>query len=362
MQEISDFKSKTVEHRSRRSSRSGAGEFSRSLAVILLALLLLLPVLTACSKDGETQEPATASSEATTPVSELVETQPPSLTPIDPTASMDPTPTPTVGPPPAPLAALVNGQYVFLEEYERQVSIYEQALQDQGFDLDSDEGQAEAVQIRTNILEGLIDSLLMREEAEKLGLALSDEELDAQMAVDIEDGGGEAAFEEWLESTGQTRADYREMLHDLMLSDRVLEVIATELPVVAEQVHIRHIAVSSPDSAQEIVKELQEGADFAELARERSEDTLTRDDGGDLGWFPAGIVAPELERAAFSLQAGEVSGVIQLGEGYHVIQLVERQTDRPVSPDLEMDLELAAFEDWLEELRAAAVIERFVEQ
>jgi parvulin-like peptidyl-prolyl isomerase len=326
-------------------------------------VILLLPLLIACSKGGEAEEPNDVATEAALLAPESPATSQPSLvTPIDPTASVVPEATATTGPPPAPLAALVNGQYVFLEEYERQVAIYESALEDQGFDLDSDEGRVEAEQIRSNLLEGLIDSLLMREAAEKLGLALSEEELDAQMAVDIEDGGGEAAFEEWLDATGQTRADYREMLHDLMLSERVLNLVATDLPSVAEQVHIRHIAVSSPEAAQEIVTQLQEGADFAELARSRSEDTLTRDDGGDLGWFPAGIVAPELEQVAFSLQVGEVSGVIQLGEGYHVIQLVERQADRPISPDLEMDLELAAFEQWLEELRAAAVIERFVEQ
>ena len=360
MREISDYTSKSVEYQSLK-GRAGSG--SSQPLIFLLLILLLMPLLTACSKDGDTEEPGAAAIEATQPAPESAQTsQPPLATSIGPTVSVAPAATSTTAPPPAPLAALVNGQYVFLEEYERQVSVYERALEDQGFDLDSDEGRAEAEQIRSNVLEGLIDSLLMREAAEKLGLALSEEELDAQLVVDIEDGGGEAAFQEWLEATGQTRADYREMLHDLMLSERVLKVVAADLPSVADQVHIRHIAVNSPESAQDIVTQLQEGADFAELAVSRSEDTLTRDDGGDLGWFPAGIVAPELERVAFSLQVGETSGVIQLGEGYHVIQLVERQSDRPVSPDLEMDLQLAAFEQWLEELRTAAVIERFVEQ
>ena len=55
-------------------------------------------------------------------------------------------------------------------------------------------------------------------------------------------------------------------------------------------------------------------------------------------------------------------GVIQLGDGYHVVQLIEREAEREVSLDLEIDLELAAFEQWLTDLRASAVIERFVEQ
>ena len=87
---------------------------------------------------------------------------------------------------------------------------------------------------------------------------------------------------------------------------------------------------------------------------------MTKDAGGDLGWIPAGIVDPELERVAFALQPGETSDAIQVGDGYHVIQVVEREADRPLSPDFQMDLEMAAFEQWLEDLRAAAVIERFV--
>jgi parvulin-like peptidyl-prolyl isomerase len=139
-------------------------------------------------------------------------------------------------------------------------------------------------------------------------------------------------------------------------------LVTDGLPTVSEQVHIRHIATDSEEAAKEILAELQQGADFAELARERSEDTMTRDEGGDLGWIPLGVVAPELERSAFALQPGEISEVIAVGEGYHIIQVMERDLNRPLAPDVQVDLELAAFQEWLEGLRSAAVIERFVSE
>ncbi len=354
MREITDYQTKGTENGSpdgRAASRSGR------LLIAFMVVLLLLPALAACSRDEETEEPGEV---MTLPATEDQGAAPSPISVVDATASVAPTATPTVGPPPAPLAATVNGRYIFLADYEHLLALYEQAIQEQGIDLDSEEGQAELALVRIDALEALIDSELMREEGEALGLMLSEEEIAAQVEVDIDDGGGQDAFDEWLAATGQTRADYTEMLRDLLLSERILELVAADLPTVADQVHIRHIAVSSEAAAQEILVQIQQGADFAELARSRSEDSMTKDEGGDLGWIPAGIVDPELERVAFALQVGETSGAIQLGDGYHVIQVVEREVDRPVSPDLQIDLEMAAFEQWLEALRAAAVIERFV--
>ena len=89
-------------------------------------------------------------------------------------------------------------------------------------------------------------------------------------------------------------------------------------------------------------------------------DLATREDGGDLGWFPRSVVPPELEAAAFALQPGEVAVLGPSGDVYYVIQVVERETARRLSPEARVALELGAFDDWLAEQRARAVIERFV--
>jgi parvulin-like peptidyl-prolyl isomerase len=71
-------------------------------------------------------------------------------------------------------------------------------------------------------------------------------------------------------------------------------------------------------------------------------------------------VAPELENAAFALQPGQVSGMVRLGDGIHLIQVVEREAARALSAEEQLDLKLAIFEEWLARQRAEAVIERFV--
>lgn len=315
--------------------------------VLACCLLALGALLAACNGEGARPTPSGGepAGVASSVAGQSTTEEPTAI----PTATATPTVTPTPTPP-APLAAQVNGQYIFLTDYERRVAQYEQALADQGLD---------PAQARDQVLEGLIDGALIQQGAVALGIQVSDEELDRQVEADIEAGGGQAAFNEWLEATGQTREDYREMLRQSMISQRAMEAVTGGLQTEAEQVHARHIQVESEEEAQEILAQLQQGADFATLARERSTDLATRENGGDLGWFPRGMVAPELENAAFALQPGEVSDVLPLGEGYHLIQLVEREAARPLPPDMQIELQQAAFERWLAELRAAATIVRF---
>lgn len=342
-----------IEHRIKcRDSRS----ISRIRQVAFWLLVFAAFLLAAC---GGNDAPAQVETAITPPTEQAAapsptdEPAPPAATEAIPTVA----PTPT---PPAPLAATVNGQYIFLADYEQRVAQFEEALFDQGIDRNTEEGQAYLKDARRDVLEGMIDTALIEQEAGALGIALTDEELEAQVQSDIESGGGQAAFDEWLQVTGLTRDDYREMLRQSMISQRVLEAVTAEVGAEAEQVHVRHIMVDSEEAALEIRTMLQEGADFVTLARERSLDLATKDNGGDLGWFPRGLVAPELENAAFGLQPGQISAVIQLGEGYHIIQLVEREAAYPLSPEMQLDLRLAYFDEWLAEKRDAATIERFV--
>lgn len=77
--------------------------------------------------------------------------------------------------------------------------------------------------------------------------------------------------------------------------------------------------------AEAIVRRLRNGEDFATLARQFSID-MTRDKGGDLGWFGRGVMVEEFEAAAFALKPGQVSDVVKTVFGYHIIKLDERRT------------------------------------
>ncbi|WP_160153900.1 SurA N-terminal domain-containing protein [Microbulbifer sp. ALW1] len=102
--------------------------------------------------------------------------------------------------------------------------------------------------------------------------------------------------------------------------------------------HAAHILVESGDEASaekvaEVQAKLAEGADFADLAKQYSDDIISREDGGDLG-FTSGDVFPEaFEEALASLDVGQVSGPVQTDDGTHFIKLIEVADAEPPSFD-----------------------------
>ncbi|MGC2659508.1 MAG: peptidylprolyl isomerase [Bryobacteraceae bacterium] len=105
---------------------------------------------------------------------------------------------------------------------------------------------------------------------------------------------------------------------------------------VPERVHVRHILImtqgKSPEEkaklkikAQDILSQLQKGADFAELAKKDSQDPGSQSKGGDLGWIVRGQTVAPFEQSAFSLKPNELSGVVESSFGYHIIQVLEHQ-------------------------------------
>ena len=116
-----------------------------------------------------------------------------------------------------------------------------------------------------------------------------------------------------------------------------------------ERVQARHILLKSDATndaavktkAEALLKQLQGGADFGKLAKEKSEDTGSAVQNGELGWLVKGQTVPEFEKSAFSLKPGETSGLIKTQYGYHIIQ-VEAHEQPHIKPFDEVKAQLTA--------------------
>jgi parvulin-like peptidyl-prolyl isomerase len=261
-----------------------------------------------------------------------------------------------------PAAALVNGRSVPLADYERALGQYEADLQARGVNPASEEGQLEMTQARTWILNVLIEQALTEQAAAEAGILISDADVDAYMQELISENGGEETFRAKLAERGETYESARKEVRAGLIGMAMTERISQGTPETTEHVHARHILVDTPEEAASILAQLQSGADFAQLAQTYSLDTSTKDAGGDLGFFPRGIlVVPEVEEAAFALEPGQFSEVVSSSLGYHIVQVIERDPARQLSPDNLQMLQDRAVQEWIEGLWAQADIQRFVE-
>lgn len=286
----------------------------------------------------------------------------PPTSPAAPTSTLD---QPTAAPTPTfsePLAALVNGVPIFLDDYLVQVTQAEQALISQGVDPNTAEGQQALVQAHHRVLEAMIEQEIILQAAAREGITISDETVDTAVRESIDEAGGEETFHAWLQANGLVADDYRRSLHAQLVAQAMFQQVTREVPTEAEQVHARHIALTTEEEARHILVRLQNGEDFAGLAQQFSQDTTTRDNGGDLGFFPRDLLlSPEIEEMAFSLDPQQISDVIRTQFGqYHIIQVLEKEENRPLPEDVLHRLRENAFELWLSERLAGAEIIRFV--
>src|SRR6266567_1255273 len=162
------------------------------------------------------------------------------------------------------------------------------------------------------------------------------------------------ALQQLLDKNNLAEPDFRDRLMQSMLREKLQTAIGAEqVPDTQEQVHARHILVATQEQADAILAQLQAGADFATLARQQSTDPGSKDKGGDLGWFGKGVMDPPFEAAAFALQPGQLSDVIQGANGYHIVQLLERDPARAIPADQLTSQRQKAFTDWLDSRRSS---------
>lgn len=170
-----------------------------------------------------------------------------------------------------------------------------------------------------HILNRMIDRELINQLANRYNLTVTDQELDRNTQALMAEIGGEQALKDQLDKLyGWSIADFQKTILQSVLLKNKLKLALTLDERVNPEVRTR---------AEQVLEEVRtSGKDFADLAGQYSED-VTATKGGDLGYFSRGQMGPEFEAAAFSLEPGQTSGLVQTEFGYHIIKLEEKLKD-----------------------------------
>ena len=257
-------------------------------------------------------------------------------------------------------------QQIILQQYQQA----QQALQELAFTVPDD----------------LVADELVRQELEKRGVSISLAEVEAKLSsvfqpeaqepvtdtasttptpTPVPANAWQATYKEYLTSLNVSDTDYRELaVVPAIRREKLQRALSETVATSGAQIHLSHIVTDTQEAAVAVLARVQAGEDFAALVKELSGDTSTTETGGDLGWYPPGILAKEFgaafEDAAFRLQAGQViTNPVQTYMGFHIIKVTETDPNRPLEPDKLQQIQAAALDAWLKVQVAGIGVERF---
>ena len=301
---------------------------NRKTTLLISILLLLFGIggLAAC-QNGTVTPTFTVSSSGASSTPEPIAT-------ATSEASIFPTADPNI-----PLAASVNGQGITMEEYQAEVLRAQTAS---GIGLATYEPE--------DVLQNLIDEVLLDQGAAQAGFIPDDGLIQTRIAqLELD----EQSLQDWITENGYSSEGFKQALARSIAAAWMRDQIIGSVPSTTEQVHARQILLYNSDEAENVYTQLQAGSDFAALAADYDPLAL-----GDLGWFPRGyLTVPELDEPLFSLQPGEYTPVIETTLGFHIVQVIERDPEHPLSPGALQALQVQAIQHWLDDRRSQSDIQ-----
>jgi peptidyl-prolyl cis-trans isomerase C len=240
--------------------------------------------------------------------------------------------------------------------------------------------------MKSNILEGMINEELLYQEAQERGISASESEVEQQIQQ-YKGQYGEEGFASALANAGMNEEQLRsEISRSLTIQNLLEEEVTSGIDVTDEEVRqfyeentqmfeesqsvkASHILIDTRDAeteeakeeararAEDLLEELEGGADFAELAREYSEGPSAQN-GGSLPQFSRGEMVPPFEEAAFALEPGEISDVVETRFGFHIIR-VEEKTEGGATPYEEVEPQIAQY---LEQQKQQEAVQAYLDE
>jgi peptidyl-prolyl cis-trans isomerase C len=280
---------------------------------------------------------------------------------------------------PADAIAVVGDKEISKAEYDRLLASAEKTYEAREQEFPA-AGTPEFAQLRNAIVRSLVEQAQFEIAAEELNVTVTDADVDKRLAELKEQffQGDEQKYKDELEAQGLTEEQVKSDLRTRLLSEKVFEKVTNEVEITDEDVQkyyddnaaqfetpasreVRHILVKSKARADELHAQLEDGADFAKLARQYSTDPASKKDGGKFTAQQGATVAP-FDKVAFDLDTGELSEPVKTQFGWHIIEAVgdieEKSTqdlsevEEQIRSTLLEEKKNTRINEWIEELRA----------
>ena len=215
--------------------------------------------------------------------------------------------------------AIVNNGVVWAKDYYQQLAYIRQ------FSSKTKQPVPDATTLRKQIIDQLIENKILEMQALRYNITVSNKDVnDAYEKIVTQSGGTSEVNKVLSELYGMSEKDFKNLVRQQVLKEK----IQNDLIV---QVKVAHILIKDEARANEIATRAKAGEDFASLAKQFSEDTKSRDAGGELGWLARGQLVvdnnaiPEFDEAAFKAKAGEIVGPVKTSIGFEIIKVEDRK-------------------------------------
>ena len=195
-----------------------------------------------------------------------------------------------------------------------------------------------------------------------LGVGVSPEEVEQQLVFTFEppsddeeapvpsvlSEAGQEQYQFFRDQTGISDTQYRRLIEGQLLEARVSDRIGTFVPESTEQVFLHWIVVASATQGETVKERLDNGEEFAAVARELNQDRAWSDENGEVGWIPRTIF-PELDGAIFSLEPGEHVGPLDTSFGVVVAQVTEGPQEEELAEEFRAQIRDQSTAVWFQE-------------
>lgn len=239
------------------------------------------------------------------------------------------------------IAASVNGQNIPIEDYQKEYWMQRNYVVQKRGNLYLEEniaqGQDKTVDkaLKEMVLKNLEQSEIIRQEAKNAGIEIKDEDVNQVLDNMKKQYGGEEAFLEALEKKGMTEDYLKKNIKNSILQEKLYKHIERSVKITNDEVekyyekhkkdfaevNVDHILVKSKELAEKIKRDLDNGAEFRDMAKEYSVDFSSYDNGGSLGYLNKKKMPAEFIQKVFSMGKGEVSDPVKTQLGYHIIKV-----------------------------------------